>query len=419
MKRRHGTTGPPLADSGISTTGGLSAPTRCTGTVLPILASLILIAFPMDAGNASGDGSVRTLAGTGGKGRSGDAGSATLARLDNPFGVTRGPDGALYVVEFDGNVVRRIGSDGVITTVAGSGKKGGLGDGGPALEAQFDQPHEIRFGPDGSMYLADMSNHRIRRVDSRSGIVTTVAGTGHPGFSGDGEAATRAALHNPISIQFDAAGNLFICDIGNHRVRRVDALSGRIETFAGSGKGGTTDDGTPYSTAPFNGPRTLDFDAEGNLWLALREANQVWKLDRRTGKALHVAGTGAKGMTGNGGPARLATLSGPKGIAVGPEGRVFVADTENHVIRVIDPASGRIEGLVGDGIRGDGPEGPARGCRLARPHGVFADRNGNLYVGDSENHRVREVHPVAKSDSSTAPFDRPDARIREAQSPSK
>lgn len=404
---------PPSVVSRISMPSEPLEPTSRVGMLPFLLCGLILMACPMHAGAAPGGRSARTLAGTGEKGHSGDGGAAIRARLDNPFGVTRGPDGALYVVEFDGNVVRRIGSDGVITTVAGSGRKGGLGDGGPALEAQLDQPHEIRFGPDGSLYLADMSNHRIRRVDSRTGIMTTVAGTGHPGFSGDGGAATRAALHNPISIQFDAAGNLFICDIGNHRVRRVDALSGRMETFAGSGKGGTPDDGTPYSTAPFNGPRTLDFDAEGNLWLALREGNQVWRLDRKTGRALHVAGTGAKGMTGNGGPARLATLSGPKGIAVGPDGRVFVADTENHVIRVIDPASGRIEALVGDGIRGDGPEGPATGCRLARPHGVFADRNGILYIGDSENHRVREVDPVSNRDPRTPSVEGPAPQPRE------
>ncbi|MFM7554334.1 MAG: hypothetical protein ACKPAH_03390, partial [Verrucomicrobiota bacterium] len=306
-------------------------------------------------------------------------------------GITRGPDGALYVVEFDGNVVRRIGSDGTITTVAGSGRKGGAGDGGPASEAQFDQPHEIRFDRQGNLYLADMLNHRIRKVDAKTRIVSTVAGTGRPGFEGDGGPATRAALNHPIALQFDAAGDLFICDIGNHRVRRVDAATGRIETFAGSGTGGVPDDGAAYATAPFNGPRTLDFDAKGNVWLALREANQVWKLDRRTGNAARMAGTGRKGMSGNGGPARSATLSGPKGISVAPDGRVHVADTESHSIRVIDPVSGRIDAVAGDGSRGDGPDGRGTACRLARPHGVFADRNGSVYVGDSENHRVREL----------------------------
>lgn len=367
-------------------------------TILRLVSLAVLMvgwsAAPVRAAESPVGWSARTLAGTGERGHSGDAGPARAARLDNPFGITRGPDGALYVVEFDGNVVRRIGSDGTITTVAGSGRKGGAGDGGPASEAQFDQPHEIRFDRQGNLYLADMLNHRIRKVDAKTRIVSTVAGNGRPGFEGDGGPATRAALDHPIALQFDAAGDLFICDIGNHRVRRVDAATGRIETFAGSGTGGVPDDGAAYATAPFNGPRTLDFDAEGNVWLALREANQVWKLDRRTGKAARMAGTGRKGMTGNGGPARSATLSGPKGISVAPDGRVHVADTESHSIRVIDPVSGRIDAVAGDGTRGDGPDGRGTACRLARPHGVFADRNGSVYVGDSENHRVRELRPA-------------------------
>lgn len=333
----------------------------------------------------------QTIVGTGEKGYAGDSGPAQAAKLNNPFGITRGPDGALYVVEFDGNVVRRWGADGVITTVAGSGKKGGAGDGGPALEAEFDQPHEIRFDREGHLYIADMLNHRIRKVDAKTKKVSTVAGTGRPGFSGDGGPATQAALNNPISIQLDSKGNLFICDIGNHRVRRVSARTGQIETFAGNGARKPTEEGALYSTAPFHGPRTLDFDAEGNLWLALREANQVWKLDLQSGKAMHIAGTGQKGMTGNGGSAREATLSGPKGITVAPDGRVYVADTESHSIRVITPATGRIDAVAGDGIRGNGPDGSASTCRLARPHGVFADKNGSIYVGDSENHRVREI----------------------------
>jgi YVTN family beta-propeller protein len=125
--------------------------------------------------------------------------------------------------------------------------------------------------------------------------------------------------------------------------------------------------------------------------VALREGNQVWKLDRRTGKAIHIAGTGQKGMTGNGGPAIAATISGPKGLSVAPDGRVYVADTESHSVRVIDPKTGRMEAFVGDGMKGDGPDGEASACRLARPHGVFADKNGSVFIGDSENHKVRVV----------------------------
>lgn len=349
---------------------------------------------PLQGSEPAGGWAARTVAGTGDKGHSGDSGPALRARLDNPFGVTRGPDGALYVVEFEGNVVRRIAADGTITTVAGSGRKGGAGDGGPALEAEFDQPHEIRFDRHGHLFIADMLNHRIRKVDAKTRIVSTVAGTGRPGFDGDGGPATRASLHQPIALQFDAAGDLFVCDIGNHRVRRIDTTTGRIDTVAGSGVRGTTEDGAAYASAPFHGPRTLDFDARGDLWLALREGNQVWRLDRKAGTARLIAGTGQKGMGGNGGPARLATLSGPKGLSVGPDGRVFVADTESHSVRVIDPVSGRIDAVAGDGTRGNGPDGRGTTCRLARPHGVFADRDGSVFVGDSENHQVRELRPA-------------------------
>jgi DNA-binding beta-propeller fold protein YncE len=349
---------------------------------------------PLQGAEPAGGWTARTVAGTGDKGHSGDSGPALRARLDNPFGVTRGPDGALYVVEFDGNVVRRIATDGTITTVAGSGRKGGAGDGGSALDAEFDQPHEIRFDRHGHLFIADMLNHRIRKVDAKTRIVSTVAGTGRPGFDGDGGPATRASLHQPIALQFDAAGDLFVCDIGNHRVRRIDTTTGHIDTVAGSGVRGTTEDGAAYASAPFHGPRTLDFDARGDLWLALREGNQVWKLDRKVGTARLIAGNGQKGMGGNGGPARLATLSGPKGLSVGPDGRVFVADTESHSVRVIDPVSGRIDAVAGDGTRGDGPDGRGNACRLARPHGVFADRDGSVFVGDSENHQVRRLQPA-------------------------
>ena len=367
----------------------------------PILSAIALIFLMggvfrplLRAASSAGAWTTRTIAGTGEKGHSGDSGPALRARLDNPFGITRGPDGALYVVEYDGNVVRRIASDGTIITVAGSGRKGGAGDGGPALEAEFNEPHEIRFDRHGNLFIADMLNHRIRKVDSKTHVVSTVAGTGRPGFEGDGGPATRAALNQPIALQFDAAGHLFLCDIGNHRVRRIDAATGRIDTFAGSGMRGMPEDGSAYASAPFHGPRTLDFDARGDLWLALREGNQVWQLDRKTGIAHLVAGTGQKGMDGNGGPARRATLSGPKGLSVAPDGRVYVADTESHSLRVIDPVTGTLDAVVGDGSRGDGPDGRGSGCRLARPHGVFADRNGSVYVGDSENHKVRELRPA-------------------------
>ena len=332
---------------------------------------------------------VETFAGTGKAGTSGDGGPAAQAQANNPFGVVRGPDGAIYFCEYDGQVVRRVAADGTISTVAGSGATGYAGDGGPALKASFNKPHEIRFDARGGLYVADMANHAIRKLDLKTGLVSTVAGNGKPGYAGDGGPAAKAQLKQPHSIQFGPGGDLFICDIGNHVIRRVDARTGAISTFAGTGKAGPTPDGAPLEGTPLNGPRSLDFDPAGNLWLATREGNQVFRIDPKEGRIRHVAGTGKKGFSGNGGPAREATLSGPKGIAFGPDGRVYLVDTESHSIRAIDPKTGRLELLVGTGEKGDGPDGPAAACRLARPHGVWVDPDGAVFIGDSENHRIR------------------------------
>jgi streptogramin lyase len=332
---------------------------------------------------------VETFAGDGRAGSSGDGGPAARAQVNNPFGVVRGPDGAIYFCEYDGQVVRRVAREGTITTVAGSGKTGYAGDGGPALQASFNKPHEIRFDARGDLYIADMANHAVRKVDLRTGLVSTFAGTGQPGYSGDGGPAARAQLKSPHSLQFGPGGDLFIGDIGNHVIRRVDAKTGAISTFAGTGKPGPTPDGAPLAGTPLHGPRSLDFDPAGNLWLATREGNQVFRLDLKEGRIHHVAGTGKKGFTGNGGPAREATLSGPKGIAVGPRGDVYLVDTESHSIRVIDAKTGRLGLLVGTGEKGDGPDGPPLACRLARPHGIWVDPDGTVFIGDSENHRVR------------------------------
>lgn len=332
---------------------------------------------------------VSTFAGTGVKGYAGDGGPATKALLDNPFGVIRGPDGDIWFCEYSGQRIRKVTRDGKILTIAGNGKKGYSGDGGPALQASFNLPHEIRFDANGDLFIVDMVNNAVRKVDMKTKIITTIAGTGKPGYSGDNGPATKALLKSPHSIQFDQSGNLFICDIGNHVLRKINMKSGIISTFAGTGKPGITPDGSPLANTPINGPRSLDLDSQGNLWLATREGNQVFKIDPKTNTIHHIAGTGKPGFTGHGGPAKLATLSGPKGIAVGPDGIIYLADCESHSIRTIDPIKGTINLLVGDGKKGDGPDGDPLKCKLARPHGIFVDADGTIFIGDSENHRVR------------------------------
>ena len=335
--------------------------------------------------------STTTFAGTGRPGYSGDGGPASQAQLNNPYGIARGPDGGLYICDMDNHVIRKVSRDGKITTVAGSGKKGYSGDGGPAIQATLNEPYEVRFDEKGSMFFVERMNHVVRRVDAKSRLISTVAGTGKAGFGGDGGVATAAMLHEPHSLQLDSRGNLYICDIRNHRIRKVDAKTGRITTFAGTGKQAPTPDGVTIAGTPLNGPRAMDFDSQGNLWLALREGNAVYKLDLKGGRLHHIAGTGESGFSGNGGPARQATLSGPKGLSIGPDGNVYLADTESHSIRMIDIRRSTLELVAGTGERGDGPEGNPRTCRMARPHGVFVDRDGTIYVGDSEAHRVRVI----------------------------
>jgi streptogramin lyase len=333
---------------------------------------------------------IRTIAGTGQSGYSGDGGLGTKAQVANPYGLTLGPDGALYICEEDGHRIRRLDmKTGVISTVAGTGEPGYSGDGGPALEAKLNEPYEVRFDSDGNMFFVEMRNNLVRRVDAKTRIISTVAGTGEPGFSGDGGPAKQAQFRQPHSIALDGKGFLFVADIGNHRVRRVNLAAGTIETFAGTGEKTATPDGAAVRGTPLNGPRAIAFDRKGDMFLALREGNMVFRIDMAKLTLHHIAGTGEQGYSGEGGAAKTAKLSGPKGIEVGPDGGVYIADTESHTIRRIDLATGVITTVAGDGAVHDGPDGDPLQCGLARPHGIFVDGDGRVYIGDSENHRVR------------------------------
>ena len=337
---------------------------------------------------------ISTVVGTGVRGFSGDGGPASAAQINDPFGVVRGPDGALWFCEYGGMRVRKVTADGKIQTVAGNGQTGYTGDGGPALQATFNKPHEIRFDKAGNLFIVDMVNHAVRRVDAKTQIITTFAGTGKAGYSGDGGPAAQAELKQPHSIQFDPSGvSLFICDIGNNVIRRVDMKTGTISTFAGTGGAGNTPDGSPIAGTPLKGPRSIDFDAKGDLWLVTREGNQVFRFDLKAGVIHHIAGTGKKGFTGNGGPAKEATLSGPKGVAIDGAGNAWLADTESHSVRMVEAKSGKLLLRAGTGEKGDGPDGDPLGCKMARLHGIFVDKDGAVYIGDSETHRVRVLRP--------------------------
>ena len=328
---------------------------------------------------------VTTVIGTG-------TGGYSERQVNNPYGLALAPDRALYFCDLDNQRIRRLDlKTRRMSLVAGNGQKDYSGDGGPATDASLNMPHEIQFDSAGHLYIAERDNHVIRKVDATSGLISTFAGTGTPGFSGDDGPATRAQLRQPHSIAVDARRRrLLICDIGNHRVREVDLATGIIKTFAGTGERQPTPDGARLAGAPLNGPRTMAFDRSGNLYLALREGNAIYRVDARKQTIHHVAGTGEQGYSGDRGPARAAKLAGPKGLAWSRDS-LYVADTESHVIRRIDLKTGIIRTVLGTGQRGDGPEPDPLLCALSRPHGVLVDDRGVLYVSDSEAHRIRTV----------------------------
>jgi DNA-binding beta-propeller fold protein YncE len=240
------------------------------------------------------------------------------------------------------------------------------------------------------MYFVEMRNHIVRRVDYKTKMISTIAGTGRQGFGGDGGRATDARFSQPHSIALDRAGAVYVADIGNHRIRRIDPVSGVVESIAGSTERRLPRDGQAARGNPILGPRALFIDSD-TMWIALREGHSIWRMNLADGILHHVAGTGKAGFAGDGGPARQAEFNGPKGIAVGPDGNVFVADTENHAIRMIDLQSGLIS-TIGRGKGGGQIElargGTAASAKLNRPHGICVAADGTVYSGDTLNHRV-------------------------------
>jgi len=337
---------------------------------------------------------VTTIAGTGVRGTEAEfvGELATDTQINNPYGVVIGPDGALYFCEVDSGRIRRVDlTTNRLMTVAGNGEKGYVAESRRPLQTAFSAPHEIRFDEQGNLYVVERDSHTVRRIAARSGFISTLAGNGEAGFSGDGKPAILSQLRQPHSIAFDNAGNLLICDIGNSRLRIVSRETGFIDTLSGTGERIATPDSGPLTGTPLLGPRSIDTDNNGNAYLVLREGNAVFQLDIAGNRLQRIAGTGEQGYTGDGGEAITATFNGPKGIAYsGQDHSLYIVDTENHVIRKMSLRTGIIETVLGTGERGDGPDGDPLNCKLNRPHGVCVYR-GTVYVGDSENHRIRAI----------------------------
>ena len=352
-------------------------------------AGLVLGIFvAMSMGCSAQTGTITTVAGNGTVGFSGDGGQATAAQLTIPTGVAVDSVGNVYIADAGAHRIRKVSAAGVISTVAGNGTPGYSGDGGAATAAQLDFPTAVAVDPSGNLYLVDTGNERIRKVTSE-GVISTVAGNGSAGFSGDGGPATAAQLDALDGVAVDSAGNLYIADSFNFRIRKV-TTAGVINTVAGNGTPGFTGDGGPATAAQLGNTTGVAVDSAGNLYFSDVQSNRVRKVTP-DGIISTVAGTGTAGFSGDGGPATTAQLNGPIGVAVDSGAGLYVADQSNFRIRKVTTA-GVIGTVAGDGTSGlNLVTGLATAAQLGLPSGVAVDSAGDLYIADPGNFTVRKV----------------------------
>ena len=375
-----------LGDGGAATNASLDSP---RGICIDTVGNL----YFTDSGNrirelVRSTGTIITVVGNGTYGFSGDGGSATDASLDYPAGISLDSDGNLFIADSaNGRIREVVKATGNIITVAGNGYGGFAGDGGAATNAQLSDPKGITIDSSGNLFIADTYNNRIREVIKATGIIITVAGNGSQQFGGDGGAATNASLSNPKGILVDSAGNLFIADTNNHRVREVVKATGNIITVAGNGLGTPVDDNIAATSTALNSPTGLAMDSDGNLYVADPNNSRIREVVKATGNIITVAG-----ITGDGGPAANSSVNLPSDVAFDSLGNLYIADSYNNRIREVVKATGNIITVAGTGIQGFGGDGgPATSAALNNPGGIAFDSDDNLYIADYYNERIREV----------------------------
>jgi DNA-binding beta-propeller fold protein YncE len=338
---------------------------------------------------------ITTVAGNGAQGYAGDGGPANAANLNNPFDIAFDPAGRLVFSDTFNHCIRRVDlRTARITTIAGTGYAGFAGDGGPAASAQFNEPYGVVIDRAGNIYTADRLNRRVRRIDGLNSIVTTLAGPSGP--DGEGGAVAQAGLVEPNGLALSPDQNrLFIADVADHRVRVVDLTTSQITCFAGTGESAHSGDGGPAVQAAIFGARAVAVAADGAVFILERQGSKLRRVDPATGIIATVAGTGARGYGGDGGPASRAVFDRPKEIAVTPAGDVMIVDTENHAIRLVGRSPDRVSTIAGNGTAGFSGSGvSALSACLARPHGAAIGPDGAIYIADSENHRIRRLFPA-------------------------
>lgn len=359
----------------------------------------IMVIFTLPVLQARGQNVITTIAGDGITQYIGDGTPATIFSLAHPEGIYVDNVLNVYVADNYNQRIRKITPGGTISTLLGNGTTGYTGDGGPASAATMNKPNGILLDTAGNMFITEWYNSVVRRVDAATGIITTVAGTGTSGYSGDGGPATSAQLGTPGGACLDRDNNIYIPDYANHRIRKVSAATGIITTIAGTGANGYTGDGGPATAATLSYPVSICRDLWGNILWAEYGNNVIRKLNPTTGVISTVAGTGTNGYSGDNGPAIAAKLGQPNGVFADAAGVVYISEDGNNVIRAVNTA-GIIKTIVGTGAyayTGDG--GPATAATIYNPYGIFVDVVGNLYIADAGNSVIRKVtNPMGVSD---------------------
>jgi serine/threonine-protein kinase len=321
------------------------------------------------------------------------AGSTITTGLKGAYSIALDSAGTLYVVDSGNHQIRTLTAGGTLGVFAGAGIPGFLGDGGPASDARINKPGAAVVGPDGSVYIGDAGNHRIRKV-TPNGIITTIAGNGTEGYSGDGGPATAAQLSSAERIAVDPSGNVYIADYGNNRIRKIDASTGVITTIAGTGAEGYNGGGGPAAQAEINSPNDVAVTDDGTVYFANLGSDTVQKISP-SGILATVAGTGQEGFSGDGGPATSAKLANPQ-VDVARDGTLYIAEYFNHRVRKIS-SNGVITTIAGNGTApgdGDNPTGeggPAVDAQIGNPSGVAVDATGAVYISDTASTRVTRV----------------------------
>lgn len=336
---------------------------------------------------------INTVAGNGIQGFSGDGFTATNAALSGPLGVDMDSIGNYYILDYYNRRIRKVNTANVISTVAGIGVPGNTGDNSQATNASMS-PRGLVVTKKGDMYIADESYAVIRKVNAITGVITRYAGNATYGYSGDGGAALGAQMKRPFGMALDAGGNLYVADVSSHTVRKI-TTSGIISTVAGDDTAGYSGDGGQAHLARLDSPYAVAVDRKGNVYISDHQNNVIRKVDTFN-VITTVAGIyNTYGRTGDGGPAVLATLNGPKGIHVDSLGNLYICDGDNHVIRKVD-TFGNISTIVGTGAEGFGGDlGLALGANLDNPYDIVVDRQGSLYIADANNQRIRKVYNAA------------------------